>query len=171
MIQLRELELADISQLNAWRNDKSLVDSLGNNFRYIAEHIDENWYKDYIKNREKQVRLAILTDESKRYVGNVNLTNIHPINASAEFSILIGDESARGKGVGLLATKMILTHGFKNLNLHRIYLTVLVDNQPALTLYEKVGFKRDGIEREAVFKNGKFQDLVCMSMLKHEFQE
>jgi hypothetical protein len=52
-ILLRELELNDIPVLNKWRNDNNLIDSLGTNFRYIAESIDSDWYQHYKKNRHQ----------------------------------------------------------------------------------------------------------------------
>jgi len=166
---LRELESNDIPQLNIWRNDKELIDTLGNNFRYISSDVDQEWYKQYMQNRDKQIRLAIVLAETNQYVGNVNLTDIHSINASAEFSIWIGAKNLRSKGIGTFATKKILEHGFNNLNLNRIYLTVLNENKPAINLYLKTGFNIDGTHRQAIFKNGTFHDLVSMSILKSDF--
>lgn len=170
-IILRELEPSDISRLNMWRNDKILIDQLGNNFRYIAQDIDKNWYQHYLQNRDKAIRLAIIHTNNNEYIGNVNLTDIHPINASAEFSIWIGEKNYWGKGIGTTATKMMLEHGFNQCNLHRIYLTVLKNNETAVRLYQKVGFKIDGVHRQAIFKNGTHHDLVAMSLLKPEFQD
>lgn len=170
MIHLREIEFTDLPQINQWRNDKELIDQLGNNFRYINQKVDEAWFQHYLNQRDKHIRLAIIHQDNDEYIGNVNLTDIHPINASAEFSIWIGNKNHRRKGIGSLATQMMLEHGFKNLNLHRIYLSVLANNQPALQLYQKLGFKIDGKHRDAIFKNGHFHDLIAMSIIKHEYK-
>lgn len=167
-IFLRELEPEDISQLNRWRNDKELIDSLGNNFRFISKNVDQAWYKDYLQHRNKNVRLAIIHAQDNRHIGNINLSDIDPINASAELSIMIGEKQYRSKGIGTEATFMMINHGFKNLNLHRIYLTVLQHNEPATRLYKKIGFTIDGVHRQAIFKNGIYNDVVVMSLLKHE---
>ena len=168
MIRLRELERADLPALNRWRNDPELLDLLGNNFLFIAGAVDEKWYESYLASRDHNVRLAITLGPDGQYVGNVNLTGIHPVNRSAEFSILIGEKTVWGKGVGLEATRLMLAHAFGDRNLHRVYLGVLAGNERALRLYERVGFRAEGTQREAVFKNGAYHDLVTMAMLRHE---
>lgn len=167
---LRELEKGDLPKLNAWRNDKRLLDLLGNNFLFISSAVDAAWFENYISNRDKAVRLAIVVADSNEYIGNVNLTSLHPVNRSAEFSILIGEEAYWSKGLGSIATRMMLEHGFNDRGLNRIYLTLLKDNTRALKLYEKMGFKVEGVKRQDVFKNGEFQDSIMMSILKSEFK-
>ena len=162
-IKLCELELHHIPQLNQWRNDPELIETLGTGFNYISEEVDRDWYRDYLANRDKSVRLAILAEN--RYVGNVNLTQINNIHRSAEFSILIGDSNFRGKGIGLHSSLEILNHGFKNLGLQRIWLSVLTSNEAAFNLYKKIGFEEEGILRKAIFKNGNFHNLQIMSLL------
>jgi len=168
-IYLRELEKKDLAQLNNWRNDKKLLDLLGNNFLFISGAVDDNWFDNYLQNREKAVRLAIILKKGDLYIGNVNLTSIHAINRSAEFSLMIGEETHRGKGIGLLATNMMLQHAFKDRGLNRVHLDVLKENAAAIKLYEKAGFKREGVKRQDIFKNGTFHDVVMMSQLKEEF--
>jgi diamine N-acetyltransferase len=162
---LREINKEDIPKINQWRNDKELIDLLGNNFLYIAEEVDDAWYENYLKNRNTAVRLAIVDKDNSILIGTVQLTSIHPVDKSAEFSIMLGEKSYRSKGLGLMVTKTVLDHGFLNLNLHRIYLTVLEYNERAIKMYENAGFRREGILREAIFKNGSFHDLIVMSIL------
>lgn len=171
VIHLRELSLTDVDQLNVWRNERDILDNLGANFRYIAKDVDINWYQHYLNNRDKSIRLAIIHSETNSYIGNVNLTDIQPINHSAEFSILIGNVTYRSQGIGTAATKLMIKYAFEDLNLHRIYLTVLQENIPAVKLYKKNGFKEDGILRESVFKNGKYCNMLAMSLLRHEYVE
>jgi diamine N-acetyltransferase len=166
-IQFRELSRADLPTLNMWRNDPSVIQFLGSNFLFIAPEIDAKWYDNYLNNRQNAVRLAIIDSENgDAFIGTVQLTSIHQINRNAEFSIMIGDKNYWSKGVGLIATKTIIEHGFKDLNLHRIYLTVLVDNKRAIRLYEKIGFQHEGILRSCVFKEGVFKDMLAMAILR-----
>lgn len=162
--RLRALEPVDLPQLNRWRNDPALIETLGANFHYIPEQVDAEWYDHYLKNRQQAHRLSILVDEE--YIGNVNLTGIHPVNRSAEFSIMIGNPAFRGKGIGRQATIHMLQYGFFNLNLNRIWLTVMAENKPAIALYEQCGFQHEGIKRQDVFKSGRFHDMVMMAMLR-----
>ncbi len=90
------------------------------------------------------------------------------IDRNAEFAIYIGDPQYKGKG-RLEATIDTLGFGFYNLGLHRIQLKVLTENTIAISLYEKIGFIKEGIIREVVFKNNSFKDEISMSILKNEF--
>lgn len=168
MYSLREIAAKDIPNINRWRNDKEVVDLLGNNFLYIAEEVDNKWYENYLNNRHVCVRLAIIDSASDKMIGTVQLTGIHPINRCAEFSIMIGEKEYWSKGAGSFSTKAMLAHGFKNLNLNRIYLTVLEHNERAVNLYLKAGFKEEGVLREAIYKNGHFYNLLQMSVLNKE---
>jgi len=59
------------------------------------------------------------------------------------------------------------THGKK----YRVEARQLLDNKGSIKVNEKCGFKTEGVLREAVFKNGKYQDLNLMSVLKRDFEE
>jgi RimJ/RimL family protein N-acetyltransferase len=59
----------------------------------------------------------------------------------------------------------MLQHAFGDLNIHRVYLSVLADNARAIRLYERIGFRHEGVQREAVFKCGRYIDLLTMAAL------
>jgi len=63
----------------------------------------------------------------------------------------------------------MLRHGFLDLNLWRIYLSVLAGNHAAIRVYEKAGFRTEGQARGAAFKNGRYEDTVLMAVLRDEF--
>jgi RimJ/RimL family protein N-acetyltransferase len=166
---LREIQREDLPLINKWRNDQEIISLLGNNFLYIGTDVDEAWFNNYLQNRDKAKRFAIVDADNNRMVGTVQLTGIHAINQSAEFSICIGEKEYWNKGVGQAATRALLRHGFEDLNLYRIFLSVLAKNQRAIHVYEKMGFVHEGIMRKSMYKQGVFEDLLIMSMLKEEY--
>ncbi|MFX1495312.1 MAG: GNAT family N-acetyltransferase [Promethearchaeota archaeon] len=169
MVYLKELSKKDIPLINKWRNDPEVIDFLGGPFRYINIEIEEAWFETYLKNRDKQVRCSIFLDSDEKLIGLVSLLDIDHISKSAEFHIMIGDKKNYDKGYGTEATKLMLNHAFNNLNLNRIYLKVLEDNLRAIKIYDKCGFKKEGVLRSAVYKNGSYKNLIIMSILKKEF--
>lgn len=172
MYKLRELWKEDIPKINKWRNESELINCLGAPFRYINLDVDYRWYENYMQNRNSIVRCSIVEGKDENIIlGIVSLTNINFINQSAVFHIMIGHTDNRGKGIGYFATTEILNHAFNNMNLNRIELTVLENNEHALKLYKKVGFKQEGIKRQSVYKNGKFVDMIIMAILKGEFSK
>jgi RimJ/RimL family protein N-acetyltransferase len=142
---------------------------LGANFLFIDTEIDERWFDAYLARWDRAVRLAICEHTTDRLVGVAYLTDIHRINRSAELGIMIGERDVWAQGVGTAATDVLLAHGFNDLNLHRIYLTVLAENDRAIRLYEKLSFQAEGRQREAVFKDGRYRDLVMMALLRSEY--
>lgn len=160
---LRPIQLNDVSLINTFRNDPELVSYLGANFRFISVEKDVEWFEKYLREGDKSSR-AIIECSKKGPVGMVSLTNIDHFNKNAEFSIQLWTN--RGKGYGKRASALMLAHGFDDLNLHRIYLTVLETNQIALNMYRSLGFELEGVLKDAIFKNGKYQNFILMSIIK-----
>lgn len=166
---LRELSRDDIKNINRWRNDREIISSLGAPFRYISEEVDSAWMESYLSNRNNCVRLAICEKASSRIVGAVYLLSINWVVRDCEFAIWIGERDFQGRGVGTFATYKALEHAFLDLNLNRVYLSVIKTNERAIALYKKSGFSVEGVQRQAVFKQGDYLDVVQMSILASEF--
>lgn len=167
--KLRELEKKDLPVINEWRNNPELIAQLGAPYRFINLSVDEAWFDGYMKNRSTTVRCAIVEEHNDEILGLVSLVSIDHLNQSAEFHIMIGNKENQGKGLGTFAVMQMLKHAFDNLNLQRVELTVLEDNERARHLYEKVGFVQEGVKRSARYKKGKFVNMMIYSVLKAEF--
>jgi RimJ/RimL family protein N-acetyltransferase len=168
-IVFRELSRSDLPTLNAWRHARPLVDSLGTPYRFIGEEVDQQWFDHYLRNRDHAVRLCIFDTDANRHIGNVQLSEIDHVNRSGQFGIFIAEVDYQSQGIGTFATRHMVSHGFRDLNLHRIWLSVLKDNSRAIRTYERIGFRHEGLMREALFKNGQYCDVVQMSLLSQEF--
>jgi RimJ/RimL family protein N-acetyltransferase len=66
--------------------------------------------------------------------------------------------------------QLLLRHAFLDLNLNRVGLEVLADNEQAIRLYERVGFRTEGRLRSHVCKEGRFKDVLVMGILRAEFK-
>ena len=168
MFTLRELEKSDIYIINQWRNDAEVIECLGAPFRYINLDVDIKWFETYMNNRNSQIRCAVLSDG--KVIGLVSLLSIDYLNQSAELHIMIGNKENQNQGAGTFAIKTMLDHAFKNMNLQRIELTVLENNQRARHVYEKVGFVCEGVKRKAKFKAGEFVNMCVYALLKEEYK-
>jgi len=108
-------------------------------------------------------------EEHWKLIGSCGFFNLDSRNRSSEFGIMIGDKSCWNQGYGTEAVRLLVQHGFNTLNLNRIYLRVLENNPRAIRAYEKAGFTHEGRQRQAEFREGKYVDMLVMSMLKEEF--
>lgn len=90
-------------------------------------------------------------------------------NRSGTMAISLATEH-QGKGYGSEALRWLVDWAFQFGNLHSLRLETKGGNLKALRSYEKVGFVKDGCMREAWFWNGKYDDIVLMSILRHEWE-
>lgn len=75
-------------------------------------------------------------------------------------------EDFRGQGVGATLVKAMLAFSDKWLMLHRIDLYVRENNDHAITMYEKLGFEKEGLSRDVVIARGRYESAWCMARLK-----
>jgi GNAT superfamily N-acetyltransferase len=75
-----------------------------------------------------------------------------------------------GHGIGRQMLAGILDYVFQELKAHRLWLDVFETNKRAQHVYERLGFRREGILREAIFRDGEFHTQVLMSILDREYE-
>lgn len=97
--------------------------------------------------------------KDRKIIGRVSLENIDYINRTAELKIFVLDEY-RSKGYGKSVCELIMQHGFEQLGLNRIYAGTLETNVGFQKLAIVLGFVEEGIRKSAVFKDGKFVDVI-----------
>ncbi len=74
------------------------------------------------------------------------------------------------RGVGKIMLRGILDYVFQELRAHRLWLDVFETNTRAQHVYESLGFHREGILREAVFRDGEYHTQILMSILDREYE-
>ncbi|MHA7579178.1 GNAT family N-acetyltransferase [Paenibacillus vandeheii] len=128
----------------------------------------------YIENAvqdDSRLMLLIALQDNDQVIGDIALMDMHTKNRSAHIRIAIDNTEHQGKGYGSEALLLMLDYGFGICNLHRIELEVYAFNQRAIRTYEKLGFQREGVRRDALFYNHQYHDAIQMSILEDEFRE
>ena len=143
-ISIRPIEFGDTDLIVKWRNS----DAVRLNFidrRELTKEIHENWMNTKVL-VGNVVQFIICVDGTP--VGSVYLRDIDKKHQKAEFGIFIGEELKQGHGIGQEAGKQILKYAFDELNLNRVFLRVLAENEHAINCYKKIGFVQEGYARE-----------------------
>jgi RimJ/RimL family protein N-acetyltransferase len=109
-----------------------------------------------------------LTDDEP--IGTAGLHGLDLVNGVAEFGISIGEKKEWNKGYGTDALRAICDFGFGELRLHRIELQVYAGNARGRRSYEKAGFTIDGTLRERHYAEGRYEDVLVMSLLRDEWE-
>jgi len=166
-IYFRPLELDDEPKLRSWINNPLNWITLARAMP-INAHREREWLEKLYKD-DRNVVFGVVVRDGHRLIGTTGLHNIHPINRSAEFGILIGDTAMQGLGFGSEATALTVKYGFDVLNLNRITLGVFADNARARRVYEKAGFVEEGVYRQSFFMAGQWIDEHRYAILRDDW--
>jgi len=184
-IRFRGVERDDLPTFVKWLNDPEVRQGILIH-QPISQVREENWFEGMIKRPDDEQIMGIEVllpdkrtglpsaqggEEDWKLIGTTAFDNIDWRNRSSEFGILIGDKNYWNQGYGTEAVRLIVKHGFNTLNLNRIFLHVFENNPRAIRAYEKAGFVHEGRERQAEFKDGRYFDVLLMSILKDEFNQ
>lgn len=169
-VYLRALEPEDYLVSIKWRNDNEIWSMLGGPKYFVSQEYERQWVKNAIADN-KNLILAICLLENDKYIGNVYLTNIDYINSCAKTHVLIGNKSYWGKGVAYRAYLQLIDFAFNERGLNRLESLILENNYGSIRLHEKIGYKKEGLLRNSVFKNGKYNNQLIFSLLKTDIDE
>ena len=167
-IVLRPLEVEEAPLLQHWLNDPE-------NHQYLhrwrpVTALEERQWLEKLHERPEDYVFGIALREGERLIGSCGLHRVSLPNRSAELGILIGDREEQGKGIGAEAIRLLLDYGFGTLGLHRVGLRVYANNVRGIRCYEKAGFRREGVCREARWWAGRWWDILEYGILEHEGQ-
>ncbi len=163
-VSLTAISEDDLKVLFEWINDRELVTSSAP-FSPVHEADHRSWF-DAIRQRDDVVIFGIRSTESRSLVGTCQLLNIDLRHRTADLQIRIGVPEARGIGLGTEAVRLLLTHAFRDLDLHRVQLHVMAGNVAAIRVYEKAGFRHEGVLRAAAYLDGARVDVLVMGILR-----
>jgi RimJ/RimL family protein N-acetyltransferase len=168
-VRLRPITVADAPQMFAALNDQTSMRLTGTQATFTFKQVER--YCAQIAQAADRADYAITlhSDDTATYIGEVVLNEIDFENRAANFRIALNSEENFGKGYGSEATRLILDYGFRQLNLHRIELEVYDFNPRAQHVYEKVGFVKEGVKRDVLLWEGKWQSAIVMSILETDY--
>ncbi|HLX62930.1 MAG TPA: GNAT family protein [Planctomycetota bacterium] len=166
-IYFRPFEKADAPTLTGFINDPAVRRTLEWH-RPMNIHTEEAWIAEHNKSEDELI-LGIALKENDELIGSVGLHKISARDRKATFGLLIGVKDEWNKGYGTEATRLMLRHAFVELNLNRVALHVYESNPGGVRAYEKAGFVLEGRLRQCAFRDGRYVDVLCMSVLREEW--
>lgn len=162
-VRLRAVEPDDASLMLKWRFDPNNYDCF---YEYapVSMEAQKAWIVSAAQSAGKSFDFIAEDLRTGRAFGMVALLNIDYRNRKCELGrVLVGEEDVRGTGHGLQMVGLCLEYAFAHLNMRKVWLEVFADNLRAVGFYEKLGFERDGLFKEHVFKGGVYKDVLHMS--------
>jgi RimJ/RimL family protein N-acetyltransferase len=111
--------------------------------------------------------------EDQRLMGECSLSRVAWPRGSAEIAVALFDPADRGRGYGSEAVLLLIAYAFDGYGLHRVIMRYLAVNDAAVQACarsgEAAGGRVVGIEREAEWAFGGYQDCVIMEVLASDF--
>ena len=124
------------------------------------------WYNRVVSD-SKNLRFAI--EYEGKFVGISTLIKSDWKNRSADHGIKLHQSAPKGVGIATDAVYATMKYAFEELQLHRLYGSILDYNIPSQKLYAKCGWVKEGCYRQNVFKNNEYHDEWPMAILKDEY--
>ena len=167
----RAFEEEDIDAIYRWKNDDELNKMTVGLNRKICKDDVAKWVRARMPHNPYEVYWAICAnDETKKIIGYAQLTEIHFINSSANFSgIMIGEKDYQDGFAWLETYLFIMEYAFERLGLNRLYGTSILGHKDSNNIGKLLLWTREGVMRQAVYKNGRFYDAAIGSILKNEY--
>ena len=167
-VRLRAMEPGDAERAHAWMNDPEVTYYL--TARYPSASAAENWLAGGPANSFAEgVRLAIETKDGV-HIGGINLHQVQPEDRTAGLGIIVGERTYWSNGYGTDAVVTLLRFAFHEMNLHRVWLTVLESHKRGIACYGRCGFREEARLRQDVYRHDQSWDVILMGVLRDEFE-
>lgn len=162
---LRAIEHKDAELLREMVNDPKIEKMVLGWSLPVSEHKQLEWV-----NKLKSDDMKYIIEVAGEAIGMSSITNLDFKNSTATINIKIKGEQNKGKGIGSKTIRLLIKYCFEELNLNSLMANILEYNTSSYKMFEKFGFKRDGILRSRIYKNGKYHNVLSYSLLRNEYK-
>ena len=165
-VYLSPISTEDMDLFMKWVNDPEIGYTTTFHPRVISLTQERDFVDSLARNGNT---FSIVTIDGDRVIGNCSFFRVDDINRHAEIGIIIGERDMHGKGYGTDALGLLVKFGFENRNYNNISLHVYDFNTRGIACYEKVGFKKQGVQREVIIRGNEKHDMLYMDILADEY--
>ena len=166
-LALRDFDESYLTQFKEWMNDKDYR-------KYSRQEVpimmasQHQWYSS-IQGSNQSINFSVWYKPENKLIAFAGIFNINWIDRNAEIGYGIGDKNYWGKGLGSEMVSLIVKYAFEELNLHRIYATIIDGNVSSRRCLEKTGFTLEGTRKDDTFLDGKYVDKFYYALLAPEY--
>jgi len=169
-VALFNVDKGDLKQLMDWRNNAEFRKYF-REYRELNTSLQERWYEEKVLRDPSTIMFSIRGLEDNKLLGCSGLVYIDWISRHADISLYVGwkDSYIDDEGYAEESCRLLINYGFKELSLNKLWTEIYAFDKKKKKLYDKVGFKVDGVLRENYFYNGKFWNSYILSILASEW--
>ncbi len=167
-VVLRALELNDMPYLRTMINDPEMERMVVGWSFPVSEKQQMEWYNRTLGDN---INYRFAIEHNDCFVGVSTLTHLDWKNRAAHQGIKLCKDAPKGVGIGTDAVMTTMRYAFEELQLNRLYGSILEYNIASRKLYEKCGWKIEGMYRQSVFKNNAYHDEISVAILREEYYD
>lgn len=170
LVYLRLLEPGDYALTYKWRNDDMYQKYICAPFNFNSKELEKNWATHYSTHDRTDMYLAICLVESDEMIGWYSINNIDHRNRKCHCGgIVIGNKRYRDGMAYQEAGKLAFDFIINELNINRVTGSCLFEHIMSRAQMEAKYWKLEGVERQAIYKNGNYHDVCHYAILKDEY--
>jgi RimJ/RimL family protein N-acetyltransferase len=109
--------------------------------------------------------LAVVERESETLIGSIGLVSSDATGQQYSFGYCF-NRAYWGRGLGKEAATAVVVFGFDVLGAHRLWAYVFAGNEPSARILRRLGFRQEGLARQAVFARGAWHDVLNFARLR-----
>ncbi|MDO5450172.1 MAG: GNAT family protein [Akkermansia sp.] len=164
---LRPIEERDLESIRELINNPVVEDTVVGWVLPLSSKDELDWFRGY-HNSNKEIRFVIETRQGD-LAGLTGLASMDWKNGVCKTAGIRIAPGLQNMGYASEAYCLMLDYAFNQLRFHRVTDGVLVRNAASRRFLEKVGFVQEGVLREHVYKNGRYEDVVAVAILDRDF--
>jgi RimJ/RimL family protein N-acetyltransferase len=166
-VTIRIAELSDAeTMVKAMR-----VESL-QNFSFFDSDVTVERQRSYLEkvrvSQRDELFVIIWRDQ---IIGTCGLHEIDHDNHNARIGSMIFSPEFRSKGLGAAAIRQLVTLGFGEYKMCKLYLKVFAENTVSCTKYAHLGFQFEARLRRHYLLKGEYHDMAVMSVFADEWEQ
>ena len=133
----------------------------------INPHSSQHEWQEYIERSAKDGYDILVADSAGLVKGLINISGRKEpaYKHSVMLSLAVLTEAQR-QGTGRALMNSAISYAFDWLNASRIELEVMENNHKAINLYASCGFEVEGRKQQAIYRQGKYCDVLIMALLR-----
>lgn len=160
-IQLKKINSSDLEKIKKWRNLES-IRKFNYQFTLLNMKNQYDWYSSFSTDKDKKMFIVL---KNSKPIGICGLIHIDKENKNADVSIILGERSLQGKGIGSIILHKLVEYGFKKLKLHRIGAEIFEFNKISVHLFEGLSFKKEAILRQSLWRDNRWWSIYIYSII------
>ncbi|MDE1818803.1 MAG: GNAT family N-acetyltransferase [Thaumarchaeota archaeon] len=169
LVTFRALEEDDLPKMRDWRNSK-YVKRTTREYQLLNMFNQKSWFESLHKQRPPRDIMFSILNKKGKLIGVCGLTYIDWKNRHSEISIYLEGEKWQYKNETRDALKILISYAFGEINLHKVFAEIYSFVIETIHLYESMGFHKDGVLRDNVWRSGRWWNSFVYSTLDVEFK-